>query len=146
MSRWLLHYSPFAVTLRLLSMSILLSYIGIQCFRLLGAFQPNLAALSRSFPIWIIISIVLLLLYFCTQQDISIEKDRDDRRRRLVLRSKCLYAMAGSSLVSLLAVVGLLHWNMVVWREESWGEFLWRQALKVELLWGEVVRSGKSEL
>ncbi|KPI43321.1 Eukaryotic translation initiation factor eIF-1 [Cyphellophora attinorum] len=98
MSRWLLHYSPFAVTLRLLSMSILLSYIGIQCFRLLGAFQPNLAALSRSFPIWIIISIVLLLLYFCTQQDISIEKDRDDRRRRLVLRSKCLYAMAGSSL------------------------------------------------
>ena len=146
MSRWLLHYSPVAVTLRLLSMSILLSYAGIQSFRLLGALEPNLSSLSRSLPIWIIISIVLLLLYFCTQQDISIEKDRDDRRRRLVLRIKCLYAMAGSSLLSLLALVCLLQYNMVAQTDESWQQWFWRQILVFESLWNEQVKGTKLEL
>lgn len=146
MSRWLLHYSPFAVTLRLLSMSVLLSYAGIQSFRLLGALEPNLSALSRSFPIWIIIAIVLLLLYFCTQQDISLDKDRDDRRRRLVLRTKCLYAIAGSSLLSLLALVCLLHYNMVVWVDETWSQWFWRNVLAIEALWSDIMKGTKSEL
>ena len=90
MSGWLLHYSPFAVILRLCSMSILLSYACLSSFRLLGASEPNLPSLSRSLPIWIVISIVLLLLWFCTQQDISVEGDKNDRKRRLVLRMKCL--------------------------------------------------------
>jgi hypothetical protein len=139
MSRWLIHYSPFAVTLRLCSMSILLSYASMQAFRLFGATEPNLAALSRSLPIWIIISIVLLLLYFTTQYDISIEKDKDDRRRRLVLRIKCLYAIAGSSLLSLLVLVVLLHINMAAWSEENWKQWAWRMLLQIEEVWNENV-------
>lgn len=146
MSRWLLHYSPFAVTLRLLSISILLSYACMQSFRLAGAFQPNLVALSRSLPIWIIFSIVLLLLYFCTQQDISVEKDRDDRRRRLVLRIKCLYAIAGSSLLSLLVLVCLMQVNVVEWGEETWGRWVVRMLLGVEGVWNERFRGTKLEL
>ena len=50
-----------------------------------------------------------MLLYFVTQQDLSIEVDKDDRRRRLVLRIKCLYAVAGSSLASLLILICVIH-------------------------------------
>jgi hypothetical protein len=122
MSRWLLHYSPFAVLLRLCSMSILLSYGCVSCFRLLGAMEPDLAALSRSMPIWIVISIGLLVVYFSTQQDISVEGDKDDRRRRLVLRLKCLYTIAGSSLFSVLVIVCIIHWSMIDWGPETWSE------------------------
>lgn len=146
MSRWLMHYSPFAVTLRLCSMAIMLSYASRQSFRLLGAVEPNLSALSRSLPIWIIVSVVLLLLYFLTQQDISIEKDRDDRRRRLVLRIKCLYAIAGSSLLSLLVLVSLLQFNAVDWVDESWKQWIWRQILALETYWNQAVKGTKLEL
>lgn len=147
MSRWLLHYSPFAVTLRLCSMSILLSYATMQSFRVFGAVDANLSALSRSLPIWITISIVLLLLYFTTQQDISVEKDRDDRRRRLVLRIKCLYTIAGSSLLSLLALVVFLQINCVDWAaDETWKQWIWRQLLTIELYWNETVKGTKLEL
>jgi len=146
MSRWLLHYSPLAVTLRLCSISIMLSYIGMQSFRIFGAVDPNLVALSRSLPIWIIISIVLLVLYFTTQQDISIERDRDDRRRRLLLRIKCLYAIAGSSLLSLLMLVCLLQINTVDWADETWRQWIWRQVLSLEAYWNERVKGTKLEL
>ncbi|RMZ77415.1 hypothetical protein DV738_g4385, partial [Chaetothyriales sp. CBS 135597] len=111
MSRWLLHYSPLAVLLRLCSVSILLSYVCRELFRTLGATQADLLALSRSLPIWIVIAIALLVIYFSTQQDISLERDKDDRRRRLVLRMKCLYAVAISSLSSLLVVIALIHFS-----------------------------------
>lgn len=62
---------------------------------------PALENLSRALLLWVLVSVVLLALYFATQQDISVERGKDDRRRRLVLRTKCLYAMAGSSLFSL---------------------------------------------
>ena len=146
MSRWLLHYSPFAVTLRLCSMSILLSYATMQSFRVFGAVDTNLSALSRSLPIWIIISIVLLLLYFTTQQDISIGKDRDDRRRRLILRIKCLYTIAGSSLLSLLALVGMLQVNSFDWADETWKQWILRQILILESQWNERVKGTKLEL
>lgn len=127
-------------------MSILLSYATMQSFRIVGAVDPNLSALSRSLPIWIIISIVLLLLYFTTQQDISIEKDRDDRRRRLILRIKCLYTIAGSSLLSLLALVGLLQINTIDWADETWKQWIWRQILIMESHWNEQVKGTKLEL
>lgn len=127
-------------------MAILLSYATMQSFRVVGAVDANLFALSRSLPIWIIISIVLLLLYFTTQQDISIEKDRDDRRRRLILRIKCLYTIAGSSLLSLLALVGLLQVNCVDWADETWQQWIWRQILTMEQLWNERVKGTRLEL
>ncbi|KIV97513.1 hypothetical protein PV10_01260 [Exophiala mesophila] len=92
MSRWLLHYSPFAVLVRLCSMSILLSFGCMQVFRVSAATEPELFKLSRSLLAWIIISIALMLAYFSTQQDISVEHDRDDRRRRQLLRLKCFYS------------------------------------------------------
>lgn len=109
MSRWLLHYSPAAVLVRLCSLSILLSYGCMQFFRLSGALEPKLENLSRCLPAWVVTCICLLISYFTTQQDISIEQDRDNRRRRLVLRLKCLFAMAGSSLFSLLVLVVVIH-------------------------------------
>lgn len=115
MSRWLLHYSPFAVLLRLCSLSILLSYGCREIFRLSGTTRVDLKSLSQSLPIWVVIAIGLLLTYFFTQQDISVEQDRDDRRRRLVLRLKCLYAIAFSSLFSLLVIVCLVHFSMASW-------------------------------
>jgi ABC-type Fe3+ transport system permease subunit len=114
MSRWLLQYSPFAVLLRLLSLSILLSFLCLQIFRLSHATQPSLHLLSRSLLCWICVSVVLMMVYFATQQDIDItmrgtDGYRDDRRRRTVLRLKCLYVVSGCSLFSLLVVLGILH-------------------------------------
>lgn len=37
------------------------------------------------------------------------DRGRDDRRRRLVLRLKCLYSVAGCSLVSLVGLVVVIH-------------------------------------
>jgi hypothetical protein len=127
-------------------MAIMLSYASMQSFRLFGAADSNLASLSRSLPIWIIISVVLLLLYFSTQQDISVERDRDDRRRRLVLRIKCLYAMAGSSLFSVLVLVALLQVSTVEWTDETWKQWIWRQILTLEARWNQVVKDTKLEL
>lgn len=109
MSRWLLQYSPAAVLVRLCSLSIFMSYGCLQLFKVTGALEPNLENLSRCLPIWVVICICLLISYFTTQQDISIDEDRDDRKRRLVLRLKCLYATAGVSLLSLLAVLVVIH-------------------------------------
>lgn len=109
MSRWLVHYSPAAVLIRLCGLSIILSYGCIQVFRLTGALTPNLENLSRCLPIWVTVCAGLLVSYFTTQQDISIEKDRDDRKRRLALRLKCLYTTAASSLLSLLLLVVVIH-------------------------------------
>jgi len=115
MSRWLLHYSPFAVLVRLCSLSILLSFGCMQVFRLAAATQPDLFQLSRSLLAWISISITLMLAYFCTQQDISLEMDRDDRRRRQLLRLKCLYVISACSLFSLVVLVCIVQVDAAVW-------------------------------
>lgn len=109
MSRWLLQYSPAAVLVRLCSLSIFMSYGCLQLFRATGALEPKLENLSRCLPIWVVVCICLLISYFTTQQDISIDEDRDDRKRRLILRIKCLYAIAGVSLFSLLAILVVIH-------------------------------------
>ena len=57
------------------------------------------------------------------------EGDKDDRRRRLVLRMKCLYTMAGSSLFSLLVVVGVVHFSMVDWGPVDFGGWVREQVL-----------------
>lgn len=115
MSRWLLHYSPFAVVVRLCSLSILLSFGCMQVFRLSAATEPDLVRLSRSLLAWISISITLMLAYFCTQQDISLEMDLDDRRRRQILRLKCLYAVSACSLFSLVVLVCIVQVDAKVW-------------------------------
>ncbi len=114
MSRWLLKYLPLAVLLRLLSLSILLSFLCLQIFRLSHATEPSLYLLSRSLLCWICVSVVLMFVYFATQHDIDIEGrgidgNRDDRRRRTVLRLKCLYVVSACSLFSLVVIVGILH-------------------------------------
>ena len=109
MSRWLSTYSPFAVLIRLTALSIFLAYGCTQVFRVSGALVPKLENLSRCLPIWIMTCILLLVSYFVTQQDMSIERDRDDRRRRLVLRLKCLYTTAACSLLSLLVLIVVIH-------------------------------------
>jgi hypothetical protein len=134
MSRWLMHYSPFAVILRLCSLSILLSYACVSIFRFLGVIEPDLSTLSRSLPIWIVIAIVLLFVYFFTQQDISVEGDKDDRKRRLVLRLKCLYTIAGSRMLSLLVIVGLIHVSTIDWGADNVSEWLRMQTAN-GILW-----------
>ena len=109
MSRWLLHYSPLAVLVRLCSLSLILSFVCLQTFQVTAATSPHLILLSRSLPCWIFVSVVLMLAYFSTQQDISVETDRDDRRRRVLLRLKCLYVVGACSLFSLMVVVGIVH-------------------------------------
>ncbi|KIX92113.1 uncharacterized protein Z520_12197 [Fonsecaea multimorphosa CBS 102226] len=125
MSRWLLHYSPLAVLVRLCSLSILLSFGCLQIFRASQATEPNLHLLSRSLLAWIAISIALMLAYFCTQQDIFSaaayeqhgrhddrdREERDNRRRRQILRLKCLYVISACSLFSLLVLVGIVQFD-----------------------------------
>jgi N-glycosylation protein len=111
MSRWLLHYSPLAVIVRLCSLSILLSYACMQTFHLVGATYENVDNLSRALPVWIMMSISILVLYFSTQQDISVEEDKDDRRRQQILRTKCFYTIALTSLISLTAILTAVHLN-----------------------------------
>lgn len=86
-----------------------MSYGFLQLFKITGALEPNLKNLSRCLPIWVVICIFLLFSYFITQQDISIDEDRDDRKRRLILRIKCLYAIAGVSLLSILVILVVIH-------------------------------------
>ncbi|KIW93114.1 uncharacterized protein Z519_05719 [Cladophialophora bantiana CBS 173.52] len=116
MARWLLHYSPLAVLVRLCSLSILLSFGCLQVFRATRATEPDLLRLSRSLLAWIAISIALMLAYFSTQHDIfsADHDDRDDRRRRQILRLKCLYVISACSLFSLLVLVGILHFDDTV--------------------------------
>lgn len=115
MSRWLATYSPPATLIRLTALSITLSYTATQLFRLTGALvpAPTLANLSRCLPIWIMTCVLLLVGYFCMQWDLDVagnrDRGRDDRRRRLVLRLKCLYSVAGCSLVSLVGLVVVIH-------------------------------------
>ena len=144
MSRWLLHYSPFAVLLRLLSLSILLSFLCLQIFRISAATEPALHLLSRSLLCWICVSVVLMIVYFATQHDIDISGGqrgpdgyRDDRRRRTVLRLKCLYVVSGCSLFSLVVIVGILQLESVPvidWKEVVDGlgglaSELWKRSL-----------------
>ncbi|KAI1612693.1 hypothetical protein EDD37DRAFT_317404 [Exophiala viscosa] len=123
MSRWLLHYSPFAVLVRLCSLSILLSFVCMQIFRISAALEPDIFKLSRSLLAWIISSIILMLVYFCTQQDIAVEGDRDDRQRRQILRLKCLYVISACSLFSLLVFICVVQFDgmpaQMFWLEES---------------------------
>lgn len=53
----------------------------------------------------------------------SIERDRDDRNRRLVLRLKCLYTTAAASLLSLVVLI------VVIQVGESSGPEIWQDAL-----------------
>lgn len=120
MARWLLHYSPFAVLVRLCSLSILLSFGCMQIFRLSAALEPDLFNLSRNLLAWITISITLMLVYFFTQQDIAVEDDRDDRQRRQGLRLKCLYVISACSLFSMLVLVCLDQANTMSWQTHEW--------------------------
>lgn len=142
MSRWLLQYSPLAVLVRLCSLSILLSFGCMQIFRFSTATEPDLLKLSRSLLVWIAISIALMLAYFVTQQDISVEQDKDDQRRRQVLRLKCLYIISACSLFSLFVLVCLVHPDAVHWQSfviRDWLELAWSywqrlsMGVKVEL-------------
>ena len=56
-----------------------------------------------------------MLAYFSTQQDISVEHDRDDRRRRQLLRLKCLYVISACSLFSLFVLVCLVQSDTASW-------------------------------
>lgn len=115
MSRWLLHYSPLAVLVRLCALSVILSYLLMQVFMYTGtttvdldaSMVSNLERLSDGLPVWVCIHVMLLLGYFSTQQDISVEEDKDDRRRRLVLRMKCLSTLAATSTASLMILLGV---------------------------------------
>ena len=117
MSRWLLHYTVPAVLLRLCSVSILLSYACVELFRVCGASAPSpiavlteasclsktepmgLERLSRALPLWIFVALTMLVLYFSTQQDISVESittaqtrhgDVDVSSHPQVKRSPCM--------------------------------------------------------
>ena len=59
------------------------------------------------------------MLYFRTQHDISVDEDKDDRKRRLVLRSKCVNAIALTSTASLCALLGVLHLEEAVGKSST---------------------------
>ena len=73
------------------------------------------------------------MLYFSTQQDISIEEDRDHRKRRLVLRLKCLFTIATCSLLSLLVLVAIVQIG-----ERTWAQMKMDGAVTVRNLLREV--------
>jgi len=109
MSRWLLQYSLAAVLVRLASLSVILSFACNSIFALAGASYYSGGHLDRALPLWVAISVAVLVLYFRTQHDISVDEDKDDRKRRLVLRSKCVNAVALSSTASLCALLFVVH-------------------------------------
>ena len=135
MSRWLLHYSPSAVIVRLCTLSVLLSYACVLSFqfthatatapRQSGTIHECEIHLDRALSVWIAISIAMMLLYFSTQQDISVEEDRDNKTRRQILRAKCLTAVAWSSLLSLMFVLIVIHLG-----ERDWDTLVTRDVLK----------------
>ena len=119
MSRWLLQYSPAAVLVRLASLSVILSFACNTVFAMAGASFYSGRHLDRALPLWIAISIAVLMLYFRTQHDISVDEDKDDRKRRLVLRSKCVNAIALTSTASLCALLGVLHLEEAVGKSST---------------------------
>jgi len=87
----------------------------MQTFYWAGATVPTIANMSRALPVWITISIAILLLYFCNQQDISTDEDKDDRGRKQALRAKCLYAMAVCSLLTAVVLIVAVNFSTGEW-------------------------------
>lgn len=114
MSRWLLRYSPAAVLVRLASLSVILSFACNSIFATAGASYNPGGHLDRALPLWVGMSIALLVLYFRTQHDLSVDEEKDDRKRRLVLRSKCVNAVALTSTTSLCALLVGVHLGDIV--------------------------------
>lgn len=129
MSRWLLHYSPAAVLVRLASLSLILSFACNTIFAMAGASYFSGGHLDRALPLWVIMSIAVLILYFCTQHDISVDEDKDDRKRRLVLRTKCVNAIALASTASLCTLLIVVHLNEAI-GSASTGN-MWSSALSI---------------
>jgi hypothetical protein len=122
MSKWLLQYSPAAVLVRLTSLSVILSFACNTVFAVAGAGFYSGGHLDRALPLWIAITITCLILYFRAQHDISVDEDKDDRKRRLALRSKCVNALALTSTASLCALLFVLHFEEAVGRSSPIGE------------------------
>lgn len=65
-------------------------------------------------PAWIVISVAMLLTYFCTQHDLAVQEDEDDRRRQEVLRAICIYTIAVTSFLSLAALLVAVHFDDIL--------------------------------
>ena len=115
MSRWLLHYSVPAVLVRLCALGFILFSVchHILVFASSSAEPPSLNYLPMALPAWTIISVLVLLIYFSTQQDLAVNKDEDDRRRQKALRADCIVAVAVTSSLSLGALLMVIHWEDV---------------------------------
>jgi hypothetical protein len=71
MSRWLLHYTPQATIVRLLTVDAINGYLTSWVLHLTGGFEDPRLIL----PAWIVISTTLTVLYHITQRKINIRKE-----------------------------------------------------------------------
>ncbi|KAH6855246.1 N-glycosylation protein-domain-containing protein [Chaetomium sp. MPI-CAGE-AT-0009] len=71
MSRWLLHYTPQATIVRMLTVDAINGYLTSWVLHLTGGFEDQRLIL----PAWIVISTTLTVLYHITQRKINIRKE-----------------------------------------------------------------------
>ncbi|KAL2161183.1 hypothetical protein VTH06DRAFT_8402 [Thermothelomyces fergusii] len=97
MSRWLLHYTPQATIVRLLTVDAINGYLTSWVLHLTGGFEDPRLIL----PAWIVISTTLTVLYHITQRKINIRKET----------SMSISVFSIASFVSMVALLVQLHSN-----------------------------------
>ncbi|KAK4145409.1 uncharacterized protein C8A04DRAFT_10708 [Dichotomopilus funicola] len=97
MSRWLLHYTPQATIVRLLTVGAMNGYLTSWVLHLTGGFEDPRLIL----PAWIVISTTLTVLYHLTQRKINIRKET----------SMSISVFSIASFVSMVALLVQLHSN-----------------------------------
>ncbi|KAL2198762.1 N-glycosylation protein-domain-containing protein [Corynascus similis CBS 632.67] len=97
MSRWLLHYTPQATIVRLLTVDAINGYLTSWVLHLTGGFEDPRLIL----PAWIVISTTLTVIYHITQRKINIRKET----------SMSISVFSIASFVSMVALLVQLHSN-----------------------------------
>jgi len=97
MSRWLLHYTPQATIVRLLTVDAINGYLTSWVLHLTGGFEDARLIL----PAWIVISTTLTVIYHITQRKINIRKET----------SMSISVFSIASFVSMVALLAQLHSN-----------------------------------
>ncbi|KAL1838883.1 hypothetical protein VTJ49DRAFT_2107 [Mycothermus thermophilus] len=97
MSRWLLHYTPQATIVRLLTVDAMNAYLTSWVLHLMGGFEDPRLVL----PAWILISTTLTVLYHITQRKINIRKET----------SMSISVFSIASFVSMVALLAQLNSN-----------------------------------
>lgn len=105
MSRWLIHYTPWATLVRLVSICTINVYITSWILTLAGTTRNPRMLL----PAWIFIACVLIIAYYITQRNIKVVRHRSEQGRLLRTLTSISRLVAGGSFITMGVLLIELH-------------------------------------